>query len=221
MELEMLSVPRVRVAQLQSLAEDALTICCNHGQLRAATEKVHALLNDFKAGMQRQPASAAVKAELDKVRDRLISGLFFQIRAEEYFPHESPEDKAHQANLSVLKKKYNSTITNLPLDEQTAAVDNLLDELQTINIAQFANGRVQVWMPLILEANNKFKSAAQGYISETAEATGKPSATAKAPQLMAALNAMFSMMYAYAQVSGDAALLKSYTELQVLVNAAR
>ena len=221
MELVILSVPRVRVGQLQSLAENALAICSRHGQLQTATEKVRAELTEFKAGMLRQPASAAVKAELDKVRDRLITGLFFQIRAEEHFPHESPEDKVQMANLSALKKKYNSTITSLPLDEETAAVDNLLTELKAINIAQFANGRLQIWLPLILDANNKFKTAAQGYVADSAEAAGKASATAKAPKLMAALSAMFTMMYAFVQVSGDAALLKSYSELQVLINAAK
>ena len=221
MELEMLSVPRVRVAELQSLAEHALMICSRHGQLQAATEKVHTELNEYRAGMQRKPASAAVKADLDKVRDRLITGLFFRIRAEENFPHESPEAKVHLANLSALKKKYHASITSLPLDEETAAVDNLLAELKTMNIAQFANGRVQMWWPLIMDANNKFKTAAQGYVADSAEAAGKSSASAKAPQLIAAMNAMFTMMYAFTQVSGDAALLKSYSELQVLLNAAK
>ena len=94
-------------------------------------------------------------------------------------------------------------------------------ELKTMNIAQFANGRVQMWWPLIMDANNKFKTAAQGYVADSAEAAGKSSASAKAPQLIAAMNAMFTMMYAFTQVSGDAALLKSYSELQVLLNAAK
>ena len=217
----MLSVPRVRVAQLQSLAENVLTICSNHGQLKVATEKVRTRLDIFKSGMVRQPASAAEKAELDKVRDRLVSGLFLQIRAEEYFPHESPEDKAHLARLSVLTQKYNSTMNRLPLDEQTAAVDNLLSEFKTINIEPFANGRVQMWLPLIMDANNKFKSAAQGYVTDSAAATGKPAASTSAPQLIEALNALFMMVYAHVQVSGDEALRQSYNELQVLVNAAR
>lgn len=221
MELELISVPRVRVAQLQSLAENALSICSRHGQLQTAIENVRVQLNIFKAGMQRQTASAAEKSELDKVRDRLATGLFHQIRSEECFPYITVEDKAHIAHLSALAKKYSTVITRLPLEEKTASMDNLLSELQSMDFTQFAKGQIMVWMSLIQDANNKYKAAAQEYIADTVETSSIPSATAKAPQLIAVLNTLFSMMYAHTQISGDVALLKSYSELQMLINSAK
>lgn len=221
MEIELISVPRMRVAQLQSLAENTLTIGIRHSQLQVAVQKVHAELDGYKAGMLKHSASAAEKAELDKVRDRFATGLFHLIRSEECFPYESSEDKALMSHLTALNKKYSPAITRLPLDEKTASLDNLLSELQILDLSKIANGRIKVWVPLIQNANNKYKSAAQGYISESAETSGIPSASAKAPQLIGALNALYSTMYAHVQISGDVALLKSYNELQMLINAAK
>ena len=221
MELELINVPRMRVAQLQSLAENTLTIGARHSQLKDALQKVHAELDEFKAGMLRHTASASEKAELDKIRDRYTAGLFHLIRSEEFFPYETPEDKTIILHLTALHKKYSPSFTRLPLEEKTASIDNLLSELHSMDMSKFANGRIKSWIPLIQNANNKYISAAQGYISESAEASGILSATAKAPQLTAALNALYSMMYAHTQISGDPALRKSYIELQMLVNAVK
>lgn len=221
MELELITVPRMRVAQLQSLSEKTLTIGARHGQLQAAVERVQIDLEGFKAGMLRHTASAAEKAELDKIRDRYVSGLFHLIRSEENFPYETTEDKAVLAHLAALHKKYSPSFSRLPLEEKTASIDNLLSEMQIMDLSRFANGRLKSWMVLIQNANFKYITAAQGYLSESAETSGIPSATAKAPQLTAALNALYSMMYAHIQISGDAALQKSYIELQMLINAVK
>lgn len=221
MEIELMSVPRIRMALLQSLAENILSIAGRHGQLQTEINIALRELEIFKSGMQRHTVSATDKIELNKVRDRMIAGFFHQVRSEQCFPYETPDAQTQLASLVALEKKYGIAITRLPNDEQSAAIENFLSEAKLINLSLFSNGHLNEWVPLITDANNKYKEAAQGYVAESAIKSNISPATTQSPILTNALNALLTKFFAFVQISNDENMTKSYRELQVLINSVK
>lgn len=219
MEIELITLPRLRTKQLQSVAEKSIDACKPLQELQPAIAQLTEKLTLLKAGMVKQEASASEKANLDKKRDKLISGLFYQIKSEAYFPHENAEEKLQ--SLQSFQKKYGFAINRLPLDEQTATVDNMLAEAETLKLDNFAGGRIQHWFPLILEANNDFRAASGEYVSEKVNAQGTDSASDVAPQLVEALELLIKSAFGLALLSGTPESKKAYQELEVIINSFR
>ena len=73
--MQLINLPRLRLKELQTLSENTLLICQSIEEIRPGTMKIESALTAFKTGMLKEQASAATKLELDKTRDRLISGF--------------------------------------------------------------------------------------------------------------------------------------------------
>jgi len=214
--MELINLPRLRNKELQSVAESTLLICATITEVQPALTKVDTQLEAFKQGMLKEQASAADKSELDKQRDRLLSGFMQNLKTERYFPHQD-SDKVKALNSALpIAEKYGTQITRLPYNEETAAIDNLIAEWKQLNTDLLDEG-ITRWIPLIETVNNNFKSASHSYISSQAQADSAHSASELAPALRTSLEGVYTLLFAHTKITASEPILKAYRELEQLI----
>ena len=152
--MEIITLPRLRNAELQIVCESSLTICQPLTIIQEVREKVEKEFAPFKAGMLKVQASAGDKKNLDKERDRYVLGFFGNVKAEEYFPHEKKAAQNVVAELIKVVNKYGGKITRLPLNEETATIDNMIGEVDKLDLSSLSEANLLRWLPLIVNANN-------------------------------------------------------------------
>jgi hypothetical protein len=216
--MELLNLPRLRNKELQTIGEQSIRICGNISEVKPALEKAKASLETFKQGMQKDKSSGISKAEIDKERDRFTYGLLLNIKAETYFEYQEEATQQAVARLAAIANKYTG-ITRLPLNEQTAAVDNLLDELKKLNLPAETLPVVQRWLPLIEAANNRFKTASNAIIADSAQMADISAAGLVAPQLIEDLQNLYSLVFAHARIGNNANTTNAFKELEILINS--
>ena len=96
--MKMITLPRLRLAQLQSLTESLLGICNDIPALAKPVEEVSVLFPEFKEAMLKEQASATNKKTRDKSRDGFISGLMYGIESEMCYPHTSQEANGYSGS---------------------------------------------------------------------------------------------------------------------------
>ena len=217
--MKIISLPRLRLSNLQTLTLRLLEFCKGITQINEQTQKVEACFAPFSESMTKEEASAADKQELDKVRDNLISGFFRDVSAELHFPHELPETVTAVSELHALLQKYGGRMIRQPLDMETATVINLLTEVEQLNLTALNGEGLLRWPPLIKEANNKFIEASNTYISDTVESAELEAASKLAPTLIEAIEDLFKKLYAHVLISEDSQLTKLHTQLEELVES--
>ena len=113
------------------------------------------LFADVDAAMMKIMKSAytAKINKADKRRDTVFRGLVDKSRAAE--KHFRPEVQRAAANLKILFDKYGN-ISRRPLNEQTAATVNLLQELTGRFAQDIATVGIQEWVDELQDANNAF-----------------------------------------------------------------
>ncbi|MBN2639495.1 MAG: hypothetical protein JXR65_10480 [Bacteroidales bacterium] len=218
--MEIINLPRLRVNQLQTLCENSLKICEPIVEIASATEKVKAASDAFATGMLKDKAFSG-KKELDLLRDELLSGLIKSVHAEQQFPHEDAAAKAVVNSLVQAVNKYGTKIKRLPFDEETAAIDNLLADLATIDFLPLNGSGLSRWIEPLKTANNEFKTAVQEYVSDLAEVSQTEAAYILAPALIDALEGMYTLLYANLKINPTDQLNTAYAELEQLVNSYR
>ncbi|TAJ06852.1 hypothetical protein DMA11_22360 [Marinilabiliaceae bacterium JC017] len=216
--MELISLPRLRVKELQTVGEKSLSICAGIIEVEPAARKVETILEVYKKGVRKDQASAGEKKGLDKIRDRFVSGFTADLNAEMYFPHVDPVTVEALNRLQDLTQKYGTKITRLPYSEETAAVDNLLADLKEID-TQALDFKVARWVPLIEKANNDFKAADDAYIDEKVRADQTDAATSQAPELIEALENLYKLLFAHVQITGTEPILTAYAKLETLVKS--
>ncbi|UOB18673.1 DUF6261 family protein [Abyssalbus ytuae] len=215
--MEAISIPQLRLGQLQTLTEQTLELTKGIEQVTTYVAAVEEAFEPFLAGMLKDSAESD-KKPLDTIRDQYLSGLFIGVRSETHYPHDT-------AQLVVLEKlqhmadKYGFKISKLPYDEETAAIDNLLAELETVDL----QGMPQLarWIEKIKAANEDFKASSKEYLEGTVRSSATKSATAVAPALVAALDNLYTMLFAYTTVTADETIATAYQELSELVDTYR
>lgn len=219
--IELLTLPRLRNHQLQTVSENSINICAGISQLEAPLTKVTEELDKFKIGMTKEKASAVNKKELDTDRDNLTANFVRSVNAESNFPYSDPAKKDTMKQLLKVVHSYGLKITRLSYNEESAALDNFINDVKKIDLAPLSETGLARWIPLIENANNSFKSAVREYINDTSNTSLIESASAAAPGLMDALDGLFSMLYAYIKTDGSDELKKAYTQLQTLLDSYR
>jgi len=219
--MELLSLPRLRMGELQSLAENAVKICKPLAELKTDIANVELKLASFAESMRRAPASASEKAELDKTRDLLLSGLFHSIKADSYYPYPNDTQKELSAKLKDIEKKYGFKTKHLPIKEETAAIDNLLADIKSLNPKALEQSNADRWVNLLKEANENYKQSELGYISEQASASDINTATDSAPELAEAIEKLCLKVFSFAQISDKKAFGAAYSQLSQLVASYR
>ncbi|TRX66548.1 DUF6261 family protein [Carboxylicivirga sp. M1479] len=215
--MEIVNLPRLRMKQLQTVGENSLRICEAIPEVKPATDKVKSLIGDFKLGMQKENVPAVTKVELDKLRDKYISGFRLEVKSETYFPHET--DKAQLIDtLSVILAKY-SDINRYSYNEQTAAVDNMLTEISKIDLQEGETLTIGRWLPLIKNANEDFKKANKAFIEGNAILATTSAASDLAPQLAESLHDLYTLMFAHAKIGTNENIVKAYREIEMLIKS--
>ncbi len=219
--MEIITLPRLRIAELQSLTEASLDICKPFTELEEQKQKVEKEFVAFKEGVSKKQAGAEVKKTVDKERDRYNSGFFFDIKAETYYPYTDEAAIKTVKKLKDLSKTYGTKINRLPFNEETAAVDNCIEEAEKIDLSPLTNSAVSRWIPMIKEANQRFKEVTKEFVEESTAVASLESASAVAPGLIDALEDLFIQLFSVIRVSPSDALKKAYSELGTIVNSYR
>lgn len=215
--MEIITLPRLRLAQLQTLADDTLKITARFVQVADKQAQANTAYEQFKEAMKKDEANSNKKT-LDRSRDALNSGFFAGVRSEQNFPHEAETQSTLNKVLKVTDK-YGLMLNRLSYDEQTAETDNMVAELEAIDFGALAH--LSRWIPLIKEANGSFKEGSEKYLNSKVSVEDQASATALAPTLEHELEGLYTLMFAHAQVSQDDELANAYKKLTALVDAYR
>ena len=209
------------MAQLQTVGDSSVEICKPIPEVEPAVSLVETALADFKEGMLKDKASAAQKKVLDLIRDRLLSGFMYDVKAEQLFPYEDETEKEALTDLLHIVNKYGTGVGRLPLNEETAVIDNLLTDVEDLELTPLQPSGVLRWIPLLKDANSAFKAASQEYLTDSVRDMEEASASERAPVLVDALEALYAKLFAHIQLSPTESLTKAYAELEELVDSAR
>ena len=218
--MEIITLPRLRIAELQSLTEATLKICEPLTEVEEQKQQVEKEFVPFKEGVLKSKA-VAEKTVVDKVRDRYNSGFFFDIKAETYYPYTDKAAIETVNKLKALSKKYGTKINRLPFNEETAAVDNCMADADKIDLSPLTSQAIGRWIPLIKEANQHFKEVAKEFVEDSTAVASLESATAVAPGLVDAIEELLIQIFSVIRVTPSDALKKAYSELDTLVNSYR
>ncbi len=215
--MEILSLPQLRLAQLQNLTERLLPIVKGIEQLAPQVHQIGNAFDTFQRGMVRKGASSD-KPSLDRTRDQYISGLLHEVQAEQYFPHVSETADVLKQIIGVTSK-YGFGLTRLPYNEQTAQTDNMLSELETLDLSQLPH--LARWLDPIRLANDTFKQAVKEYLEGEVRTADIASATAAAPALEEAVRTLFAVLFAHLQIARTEQLEQAYKEIAQLTASYR
>jgi hypothetical protein len=219
--MEIINLPRLRIAELQSLTETAVEICAPIPGLEEQIEGINKEFALFKDAVLKNKAKGEIKKAVDKKRDHKVSGFFYDIKAETFFPYTDQAAIETVNQLNELSKKYGFKINSLPFNEETAAIDNCMEEAEKIDLTSLPDQTIGRWIPLIKEANEEFKTVTKDFVEESAAAASLESASAVAPALVGALQELFLQLFSLIRVAPTDALKKAYVELETLVNSYR
>lgn len=219
--MDIITFPRLKISELQTLTESTLTICEPLAEVAEQRQAVETEFTNFKESVLKKYASADDKQTIDKERDRYNSGFFFAIRAEKFYPYEDESAKETVDKLLNLSSKYGAKINRLPLNEETAALDNCMQETEAIDLTPLSSPAVAQWIPLIKDANQRFKNVANEYVEKNAAISNLESASVVAPGLMHALELLAIQIFSVVNVSPTDALTKAYSEIETLADTYR
>jgi len=213
--MQMIKVPKLRWAQLQSFTEGVLQTTKDLAEVSAQVAAVESHFEAFKDGMTRSAASSN-KPVLDRTRDVLNSGFFKGVESEQQFPHAGAVQQLLDQVVKITSE-YGFGLSKLSYDEQTAQTDNMLKELDALNLKSLP--ALSRWLVPIKAANDAFKSTSEAYIKDLTASGETVAATNAAPALVDAVNNLFTMLFAHVQISGSESLIKAYKELITLMEA--
>lgn len=218
--MEIITLPRLKNAELQSITETSLKICAPIKEIEEQKKQVEKEFAAFKEGAQKNKTKAEKKI-IDDNRDDLISGLFFNIKSETYYPYTDKAANETIVQLKELSKKYGTKINRLPYNEETAAIDNCIEEVEKIDLSTLESPSITRWIPMLKDANQRFKEVTKEFVEDSTAATKLASATSSAPNLIHAVEELFIQLFALIRVSPTDELKKTYSELQTLVDSYR
>jgi hypothetical protein len=219
--MDIIKLPRLRISELQALTASALTICEPLAEIEEQRQTVETEFANFKEGVLKNHVSAEVKTTLDKERDRYNSGFCYELKAEFSYPYTDGNAIETINKLKALYKKYGFKINRLRMNEETAALDNCMKEAEGIDLTPLTNQAIARWIPLIKDANQRFKKVADDIIEENAIAAQMESASSVAPGLTNALESLFVQIFSAIHIAPSDALKKAYTELETLADSYR
>ncbi|NJM15377.1 MAG: hypothetical protein HC896_08355 [Bacteroidales bacterium] len=217
--MKLITIPRVRLNQLQSLAESSLEICRPLTEIQESTSKAAKSFEDFKQSMVKEGASADEKGELDLGRDKVVTGLVGAVNAELHYPHQDNGVKEALAKMAKTVNEYGLKIKNYRLPEETSAIDNLLADLNKLNLAALEGTGLLRWPMALAHANNLYKDADREYIADATVTKSSLSATNQAPILISELENVFLKLFSQIVVNPAEHLTKAYARLETLVGS--
>nr|PID95645.1 MAG: hypothetical protein CSA94_00505 [Bacteroidota bacterium] len=95
--------------------------------------------------------------EADNIRDSLLIGLNYVVKGMTYFTDSNISNMAEQ--VKTILSKYGKRIDTLPQREESAVIENILQDLQAEPIAgMLPQLGLSQWIPKLQEANTNFDS---------------------------------------------------------------
>ncbi len=95
--------------------------------------------------------------EADNLRDSILCGMKYVVKGMTYFPDENLSDMAEQVKMLI--DKYGENIQRIPQREESAVIENILQDLQIEPIAgMLPQLGLSQWIPKLQEANANFDS---------------------------------------------------------------
>ncbi len=216
--MDIISIPKLKLGQLQSLTESTLQITEPIAAIASVRLEVETAFKTFVTGMKKEGATSDKKA-LDTTRDNLTSGFFLSVKAEEYHPNDDPAIRETMSELRKLAVDPGFRVTKLPYAEETAALDNLVARLKELDLSPLPH--LLRWVTLIETANENFKKGSQAYLEELVDEASVDSASEISTELLQQLENLYTMLFAHAKVSGEEPMIRAYAELSELVNSFR
>lgn len=213
--MKLITMPRIRLAQLQTLTEDIIQIVTPLTEVSSETAALSDAFSVFQQGMVKNQAYSD-KFTLDSSRDNITSGFFKSVESELLFPVEESSKNQLEEVVSIAEK-YGFQVNRLSYNEQTAQTDNMLTELKALDLSAFPG--LERWITPIQDANTAFKTASHDYLEDVVEADETPTASSAAITVQEAIKKLFTMLFAHLQVSASDALISAYKELDTLVDS--
>lgn len=164
--IELKSLSRLRNGEFIQLIDNLLTIIKDRqpGVLKiqnqfSALENSYNSLNENFTVVRKNDLSK-VLAELDEERDQLYQGLKYLIRAHAEY---SPDDQQREVAISILNvlDSHGSRLTKLPYAEQTAAFNDIFDQVRDRQLENAINNtfHAQLFYGPLKTSNDKFDKA--------------------------------------------------------------
>jgi hypothetical protein len=205
--------------ELQSLAEQTISICSPIEEIQTGVAKVVSSYQTFRQGMLNDKTSGISRESLDQNRDYPLFAFFQTVKYERFYPYEDERAKIALQQLVVITKKYGPKLVKLGFNEQSLAIDKLLEEVTRIENLSLVHSGVIRWINVIEEANTAYKSGVKDSGSKSAKLLHVDSATKLAPYLVEALSGLYTLLFAHVQISGEQRLKDVYVKLHTLVDS--
>ena len=213
-----ITLPRLRLNQLQSLCETALRVCNPLPGLEVPCEQLQQRYGQFKQSLEKSLVNSSREA-FDVSRDRTISGFEFHVKALRYFPNNSEAVNSALAQLEQLLSQHDPDMRSLPFDEESAAIDNYVADLKKFDFSPLADTQLERWVSAIENENQAFKQASEAWANHKVELEKMASPSAIAPELRRLLSNLFTVLVAMRLIqSGDEALQNAYIAITEQIN---
>jgi hypothetical protein len=217
--IELLKLPRLRNAQLQVAANGTIEHCKQFSELKEKLEEVNRFFEPFKEGMRKASVIGTERKQKDKVRDDYTSALMNCTIAEKLIPTDDEQVIAALENLTAVLDKYSFSVTRLPLDEETAELDNMLAEIDRLDLSALEGRDILRWPVLIKAANEDFKVVSGDFIEDNVEAKEILAASKIAPDLSHALDKVYVKLFSLINVHEKEEHIKSYLQIQEIIKS--
>jgi uncharacterized cupin superfamily protein len=201
------------------VADGTIEICENIPELTEPLEEVKTVLNPFKEGMRKANVYSTERNLKDKVRDNFTSAFMQCAKGEKDFPYENDEVISAVEGLAAVLEKYSAKVTKLPLDEETAALDNMLAEVDKLNLTALEGRDILRWPAIIKEANEEFKSVSGNFIEDNVQANEILAASKIAPQLRSEIEKLYVKLFSLINIHANEEHIKAYAQLQEIVKS--
>jgi hypothetical protein len=156
------------------------------------------------------------KATADHARDVSFTGIRATVKTARL--HFDPETVSAANRIMILLDNYNypTPVAKLPYDAETAALDNVVDDLRGKYAADAAKVGISAWVEQLAAQNKHFKSLA---MASNEESAGKPEISMREARKATdrAYHAVVKRINALIEVEGEAAYAAFVKEMNSLI----
>lgn len=217
--MEILSVPNLTTKELQTFTTECVSLCKPVVLLASSIQKVEDTQTTYEEAMLKEKYTSVSKKDLDYTRDTYLSGMYQTIKCERIFPHEAEETVAAISDLWEIVSKHGMGIRKLTYNEETAAIDNLFKDINSMDSLASVSDSISKWFTIVQQANEDFKTAAKVFINESTAISDQDAASTVAPLLRSSLQDLLLDLYSYTRVEQSDELITVYAKVATLVGS--
>lgn len=168
---------------------------------------------------ERRSLQTAELAQLDAQRDYLLRGFVSSLRLYVGSP-DGDQSRAARVLLGLVEK-YGKNIPSLPYRQETAAITNLLQDLEIEENAELVKKLYsEHWIASLRTANTQFEQTMLSRTDTASETTSERSKTARAA-VQTAFEKLCEMINALAVVKGESGYIRLIDRINQLVSEAQ